>query len=184
MNSLIDWAAQKPSLSDKLPSIWVRFFRLWLTVTIVISFIGSECNSLNSDLKLENLILENKKDNSNLKVIDFGTSRKVDPNEKLTRRIGTVCNQSLCSLTTWPQKCSINHTIRSVMCGLVVWSCIFFYVGTHHSMAMIWKSKDASTSGSLILIVCMVPISLAEDWGQISQDAKSLITKLLTYDPQ
>jgi calcium-dependent protein kinase len=43
-----------------------------------------------SDLKLENLILENKKDNANLKVIDFGTSRKVNPDEKLSRRIGTV----------------------------------------------------------------------------------------------
>jgi calcium-dependent protein kinase len=26
-------------------------------------------------------------------------------------------------------------------------------------------------------------ITLADDWGQISADAKSLITKLLTYDP-
>ena len=31
------------------------------------------------DLKPENLLLENKQPNANLKVIDFGTSRKIAP---------------------------------------------------------------------------------------------------------
>jgi calcium-dependent protein kinase len=43
-----------------------------------------------SDLKLENLLLESKSSIGNIKVIDFGTSRKFNPDEKLTRRIGTV----------------------------------------------------------------------------------------------
>lgn len=49
-----------------------------------------ERNIIHRDLKLENLLLESKQSNANLKVIDFGTSRKVDPEEKLSRRIGTV----------------------------------------------------------------------------------------------
>jgi calcium-dependent protein kinase len=49
-----------------------------------------ERNIIHRDLKLENLILESRRNDANLKVIDFGTSRKVDPKEKLSRRIGTV----------------------------------------------------------------------------------------------
>jgi calcium-dependent protein kinase len=36
------------------------------------------------DLKPENLLLESEKDDSNLKVIDFGTSRNFDPSHKLS----------------------------------------------------------------------------------------------------
>lgn len=36
------------------------------------------------DLKPENLLLETDKDDSNLKVIDFGTSRTFDPSHKLS----------------------------------------------------------------------------------------------------
>lgn len=43
-----------------------------------------------SDLKPENLLLESDKDDANLKVIDFGTSRQFDPNHKLSQRLGTV----------------------------------------------------------------------------------------------
>jgi calcium-dependent protein kinase len=32
------------------------------------------------DIKPENILFESKKANANLKVIDFGTSRKLDPN--------------------------------------------------------------------------------------------------------
>lgn len=50
------------------------------------------------DLKPENLILETDKKNSpytylyknRLKVIDFGTSRKIEHKKKLTKRLGTV----------------------------------------------------------------------------------------------
>lgn len=41
------------------------------------------------DLKPENLLFDQKKQNANIKVIDFGTSRKFDPTKKLTKRLGT-----------------------------------------------------------------------------------------------
>jgi calcium-dependent protein kinase len=44
------------------------------------------------DLKPENILFESKKPNSNLKIIDFGTSRKIEENQNLTKRLGTVCN--------------------------------------------------------------------------------------------
>lgn len=41
-------------------------------------------------MKPENLLFDSKKDNANLKVIDFGTSKKVDAsNKKLTSKLGT-----------------------------------------------------------------------------------------------
>lgn len=42
------------------------------------------------DLKPENILFESKKPNSNLKIIDFGTSRKIEENQNLTKRLGTV----------------------------------------------------------------------------------------------
>ena len=42
------------------------------------------------DLKPENLLFESKKDDSVLKVIDFGTSKVFDPNRKMNQKFGTV----------------------------------------------------------------------------------------------
>lgn len=45
---------------------------------------------IHRDLKPENIIFENLgKDQLNLKLIDFGTSRKILENEKLSTRMGT-----------------------------------------------------------------------------------------------
>ncbi len=42
------------------------------------------------DLKPENLLFDSKKSDSNIKVIDFGTSRKFDNETKMTKKLGTV----------------------------------------------------------------------------------------------
>jgi calcium-dependent protein kinase len=42
------------------------------------------------DLKPENLLLESDSPDSGIKVIDFGTSRQFEPDEKLRTRLGTV----------------------------------------------------------------------------------------------
>lgn len=42
------------------------------------------------DLKPENIVLESKKPGANIKVIDFGTSKKMQPDQMLTKRLGTV----------------------------------------------------------------------------------------------
>lgn len=47
-------------------------------------------NIVHRDLKPENLIFDTKSNDSNLKVIDFGTSKKVDPNSRITSIAGTV----------------------------------------------------------------------------------------------
>jgi len=45
---------------------------------------------LNRDLKPENLLLDSNKPNANLKVIDFGTSRRFVEGKKMTQKFGTV----------------------------------------------------------------------------------------------
>jgi len=45
---------------------------------------------LNRDLKPENIIYESKKEGSQLKVIDFGTSRYFDPLTAMKQKFGTV----------------------------------------------------------------------------------------------
>lgn len=45
---------------------------------------------MHRDLKPENLLFVSDKPDANLKVIDFGTSRKFDPKKRMTKRLGTV----------------------------------------------------------------------------------------------
>jgi len=42
------------------------------------------------DLKPENLLFESQKEDSVLKVIDFGTSKVFDPTRKMDQKFGTV----------------------------------------------------------------------------------------------
>ncbi len=44
------------------------------------------------DLKPENILYESKKEDALLKVIDFGTSRLFDPNQRMNQKFGTVNN--------------------------------------------------------------------------------------------
>jgi calcium-dependent protein kinase len=41
------------------------------------------------DLKPENILLESKATNAPIIIVDFGTSRVFDPNEKMSKKIGT-----------------------------------------------------------------------------------------------
>jgi calcium-dependent protein kinase len=42
------------------------------------------------DLKPENMLYVNSEPDSNLKIIDFGTSKKMIPGKKLSKQIGTA----------------------------------------------------------------------------------------------
>lgn len=52
------------------------------------------------DLKPENIMLASKSDATQLKIIDFGTSRSYKPNIKMTEKIGSVLNLIYRSLIT------------------------------------------------------------------------------------
>ena len=62
---------------------------------IIILFIGKNWNDFkliltNRDLKPENVLYESKKEDSMLKVIDFGTSKIYEAKTKMNQKFGTV----------------------------------------------------------------------------------------------
>jgi len=60
---------------------------------------------LNRDLKPENLVLQNPDINSNLKVIDFGTSTVFKKKGHMNELLGTVYGlKEIFSLIMWLQK--------------------------------------------------------------------------------
>jgi calcium-dependent protein kinase len=47
-------------------------------------------NIVHRDLKPENVLYESSKSGAPIKVVDFGTSRVFNPNDKMNQKIGTV----------------------------------------------------------------------------------------------
>ena len=46
-------------------------------------------NIVHRDLKPENILFDSTRPDASIKVIDFGASAKLQPNSRLTRRLGT-----------------------------------------------------------------------------------------------
>lgn len=126
-------------------------------------------NIVHRDLKPENILFESKKPTANLKVIDFGTSRKFDSQKKLTKRLGTpyyIAPEVL--MKNYDEKCDI-------------WSCgVILYI-----LLCGYPPFNGPDEDSILKAVKEGNFSFDEaDWGQISQDAKILIKKMLQKDPK
>ncbi|EGR29125.1 hypothetical protein IMG5_162280 [Ichthyophthirius multifiliis] len=119
------------------------------------------------DIKPENLLFDTDKKDANLKVIDFGTSRKIDENKKMSKRLGTpyyiapeVLDQN------YDEKCD-------------VWSCgVVLYILLCGYPPFTGKNEDEILKKVRLGKFKFDP----EDWNHISEDAKNLIRKMLTYD--
>lgn len=55
-----------------------------------VSYLHSQ-NVVHRDLKPENIVFESKRKDANLKIIDFGSSRRFEEGKKMTKLVGTVC---------------------------------------------------------------------------------------------
>ncbi|CAD8073319.1 unnamed protein product [Paramecium sonneborni] len=120
------------------------------------------------DLKPENILFENKKPNSNLKIIDFGTSRKMENNQNLTKRLGTPYYIA-------PEVLKRNYNEK---CD--VWSCgVILYI-----MLCGYPPFGGQDQEILQNIEIGKYDFDPEDWSKISEDAKNLIKKMLTKDYQ
>lgn len=61
-----------------------------------------EKNIVHRDLKPENLLLDSKKHDASLKLIDFGTAQLFEPGTKMSQKHGTVSNKMpLISITLY-----------------------------------------------------------------------------------
>ncbi|KAM3131260.1 hypothetical protein pb186bvf_016578 [Paramecium bursaria] len=120
------------------------------------------------DIKLENLLLESKRNDANLKVIDFGTSRKVNSDEKMDMKIGTIYYIAPEVLKqSYDNKCDVWS------CGVILYILLCGYPP--------FNGDDMTIKKKILEGKCEFD---DQEWKNISQDAKSLILKMLTPDPK
>ncbi|CAD8140614.1 unnamed protein product [Paramecium pentaurelia] len=120
------------------------------------------------DLKPENIIFINEDPQSQLKVIDFGTSRKFDNSKTMSKRLGTpyyIAPEVLGH--SYTEKCDI-------------WSCgVILYILLCGYPPFVGKTENQILERVKIGKFTFDP----EDWDSISKEAKAFITKLLRVDP-
>lgn len=72
-----------------------------------------EKNIVHRDLKPENLLLDSKKHDAALKLIDFGTAQKFEPGKKMNRKFGTVIFFEAC----FKSKLILHHILALLYCS-------------------------------------------------------------------
>lgn len=121
------------------------------------------------DLKPENIVFESKDSESNLKIIDFGTSREVLGTKKLKARMGTAYY-----IAPEVLKKSYSFSCDIWSCGVILYVFLCGYPPFN-------GSTEAKIIGRIVKGQFSFP---AEEWDNISNEAKSLITRMLTLDPE
>lgn len=127
-------------------------------------------NIIHRDLKLENIMFEEKENrNLDLKIIDFGTSRKIQRNQILSSFFGTPYYMAPeIFKKSYNNKCDI-------------WSCgVILYIILSGKPPFDGKT-DLEIEANILNGKFEFPY---EEWKYISYIAKDLIGKMLTYDPE
>ncbi|CAD8109050.1 unnamed protein product [Paramecium sonneborni] len=120
------------------------------------------------DLKPENLLYESEKENSMLKIIDFGTSKEFVPNQKLNQKLGTpyyIAPEVL--KKKYDEKCDI-------------WSCgVILYI-----LLCGYPPFDGKTEEKIMEKVSKGAYSFeTQEWEEVSKEAKDFIRKMLQIEP-
>ena len=121
------------------------------------------------DIKADNILLLHNDINSSVKLIDFGISVKFEKDTKLKDKTGTVLYIAPEVIRgNYDEKCDIWS------CGVLLYMMLsglppFYGANRKEVMEKIKKGKFSFKS---------------KNWDRISADAKDLIEKLLTYDPE
>ena len=127
------------------------------------------------DLKAENILFESTDSNSGIKIIDFGISRKILKGQMLSERIGTPFYIAPEVLTkSYNEKCDIWS------CGVILYILLCGYPPFNGADDK--KIFKAISAGNVKFYRTFF-IKPAEDWDDISTEAKNLIRRMLTVDP-
>lgn len=121
------------------------------------------------DLKPENLMFESKKPNSQIKVIDFGTSRKYNPSKKLRIKMGTAYYIAPEVLDhNYDQKCDIWS------CGVILYILLCGYppFNGKNDELIFQKIKE-----------CNLGFPKTE-WSRVSMEAQDLLRQILVSNPR
>jgi len=125
-------------------------------------------NIVHRDLKPENLLLDSKGLDARLKVIDFGTSKRFHTGTKMTQKFGTAYYIAPEVLGKYyDEKCDVWS------CGVILYILLCGYppFGGANDKEILNKVKIGKYRFD------------EDDWGKISDDAKNLIRKMLTFNP-
>ena len=123
--------------NNRLLTIWNRSCQQRFIFTKWKSCIGKTREWLLSvsDLKPENILFDSKKEDSTIKIIDFGASAKII--DRLSKKIGTVRlslkNYFKMSLFMWLRKSWSVIIMKNATSGPSGSFCTSFYAGTHRS---------------------------------------------------
>jgi calcium-dependent protein kinase len=123
---------------------------------------------IHRDLKPENIMFETNDENSNLKIIDFGTCRQVDDLEQLRARMGTIYYIA-------PEVIDRNY---SFPCD--IWSCgIIMYI-----LLSGYPPFNSDDDNEIFNVIKKSQLYFPdEEWNYISPQAKDLLKKILVKDP-
>lgn len=124
-------------------------------------------NIVHRDLKPENILLDTKKDNI-IKIIDWGTARFFEKNKKMNKVSGTpyyIAPEVL--FEKYDEKCD-------------VWSCgVILYI-----LLCGYPPFNGDTDNEILNKIKSGKFVFPnEEWGVVSDDAKDLIKKMLTFNP-
>jgi len=129
-----------------------------------------EHNICHRDLKPENFLFKNNKENAEIKIIDFGLSKKFSKQETdMTTIVGTPFYVA-------PEVLSGRY---GTQCDL--WSCgVILYV-----LLCGYPPFDGDSNKDIFRAILKANLEFDEDeWSHISEEAKDLICKLLHKDPK
>ena len=120
------------------------------------------------DMKPENICFESKDENADVKIIDFGTSKKMQQNEILKTKLGTayyIAPEVLSN--SYDSKCDI-------------WSCgVIFYI-----LMCGYPPFNAKTDDEIFKKIQKgVFVFPDEEWKKVSPEAKKFVQRMLTLKP-
>lgn len=123
---------------------------------------------IHRDIKPENVMLLNKNDPSQIKLIDFGTCKRFEKDERFTSRIGSCYYMA-------PEQVMGDYDQRVDVwaCGIILYVLMVGYPPFNGQ-----KDKDI-----LNKIVKQPLIFDDDDWNKISKEAKDLISRMLEKNP-
>lgn len=123
---------------------------------------------MHRDLKPENLLLDKDTDQPKIKIIDFGTSQVFDAEKKMSQKFGTPYYIA-------PEVLKKSYTEK---CDL--WSCgVILYI-----LLCGYPPFNGANDKQIIEAVLKGKFTLDEpEWDDVSDDAKDLVKRLLTLDP-
>ncbi|KAL8272221.1 hypothetical protein Esti_003886 [Eimeria stiedai] len=124
-------------------------------------------NIVHRDLKPENLLLESKASDALIKIVDFGLSAHYEVGGKMRERLGTAYYIAPEVLRKkYDEKCDVWS------CGVILYILLCGYppFGGQTDQEILKRVEKGKYSFEM------------PDWGHVSEEAKDLVRKMLTYD--